>query len=503
MVVLMDDWNAVRDSSIIFKNLKACIVILMLFLVVLRVSAIFFIHLPLNIEEMQYAVWSQHLAFGYHSKPPLIAWMIFISRHWSPLNELARVRFFSPFCYMVAALFTYMTAKHLFDRATAVWSMLTFYLLGSISFGSLLMTTDALLLLFWSAALYCLVRALAHPSWGNWSGVGFLIGMAALAKYIALLFILSLFLFLYTQKDKRYLLRTLYPYCVIFVSFFVLLPNMLWNMHHHFSTFSHVWHTNMRFSGVHFYILSLLNFFFSQFAVFSPVLFLPLIFFVFFNFKQRDYRYNLLRFFSGVILLAIFLQALFSHAYANWAVAAYISGIILVCDQLISQKKLLFLWINAYVMSGVLILFYLLLLIIGRDTFFQEHPIGSLIYGAYHREIISEVAELRRLYPRGVFVFDNRYAWAAFMYYGQLSYAEVYAYNQVCDFSPDTIRTLMPFSNNTSNANQYIYITKGTQNLIVLRSLFQVSNLNIAIVHLPAVMKLNVFLLSKNRISQS
>ena len=44
-----------------------------------RLFAIIISPLELGVDEAQYWVWSQDLAFGYYSKPPLIAWIISIS----------------------------------------------------------------------------------------------------------------------------------------------------------------------------------------------------------------------------------------------------------------------------------------------------------------------------------------------------------------------------------------------------------------------------------------
>ena len=45
-------------------------------LTVLRVVALFVTPLELYPDEAQYWLWSRHLDFGYFSKPPVIAWLI-------------------------------------------------------------------------------------------------------------------------------------------------------------------------------------------------------------------------------------------------------------------------------------------------------------------------------------------------------------------------------------------------------------------------------------------
>src|SRR6187549_3191838 len=45
-------------------------------LTVLRVAALFITPLELYPDEAQYWLWSRHLDFGYFSKPPVVAWLI-------------------------------------------------------------------------------------------------------------------------------------------------------------------------------------------------------------------------------------------------------------------------------------------------------------------------------------------------------------------------------------------------------------------------------------------
>src|SRR6476661_9799404 len=49
---------------------------LLLALTVLRVIGLHFSVVDLFFDEAQYWVWSRDLAFGYFSKPPLLAWII-------------------------------------------------------------------------------------------------------------------------------------------------------------------------------------------------------------------------------------------------------------------------------------------------------------------------------------------------------------------------------------------------------------------------------------------
>ena len=50
-------------------------------LTVARLAALFATPLELYPDEAQYWLWSRTLAFGYFSKPPMIAWLIWLTTH--------------------------------------------------------------------------------------------------------------------------------------------------------------------------------------------------------------------------------------------------------------------------------------------------------------------------------------------------------------------------------------------------------------------------------------
>ena len=87
----------------------------------LRIVYLFFNHRDLDIEEAQYWTWSRHLALGYHSKPPMISWVIYFST-WLFGNSEWAIRLFSPLTYLGTALFLYGASKDLYHRAIGFWA---------------------------------------------------------------------------------------------------------------------------------------------------------------------------------------------------------------------------------------------------------------------------------------------------------------------------------------------------------------------------------------------
>src|ERR1700740_26791 len=74
-------------------------------------------------DEAQYWVWSQQPAFGYYSKPPLVAWLIALTTMLFGDSEFA-VRLSAPLLHAGAALFLYRTGARLYNRRVGFWSAL-------------------------------------------------------------------------------------------------------------------------------------------------------------------------------------------------------------------------------------------------------------------------------------------------------------------------------------------------------------------------------------------
>ena len=82
-------------------------------LLALRLVAVYAAKTDLVLDEAQYWTWSRELAFGYFSKPPMIAWVI---RGASELcgNSEACIRSASPVLYTIAAFMLYLTGRALY-----------------------------------------------------------------------------------------------------------------------------------------------------------------------------------------------------------------------------------------------------------------------------------------------------------------------------------------------------------------------------------------------------
>ena len=100
-------------------------------LLALRLVAVYAAKTDLVLDEAQYWTWSRELAFGYFSKPPMIAWVI---RGASELcgDSGACIRSASPVLYTLAAFMLYLTGRALYGPRVGFWSAIVFATLPGV-----------------------------------------------------------------------------------------------------------------------------------------------------------------------------------------------------------------------------------------------------------------------------------------------------------------------------------------------------------------------------------
>lgn len=295
-----------------------------------RVAVLFGAPFDLSFDEAQYWGWAQDPSFGYFSKPPLIAWVIWLTTAIGGDAE-PWVRLGATLAHAATALVLFLVGRALFDARTGMWTAVVYATLPAVSVSSLLISTDPFLLLFWSLALHAYIRALNASGVKWWALLGLWIGLGLLSKYAMVFFVVSMVLHLAWSARDRAWLRRAGPWLATLIGVVVYLPNLWWNRTHGFASYVHTG-ANANLKSDLFNPGELVEFLGSQFGVFGPLLFAALLVVVLIRLRPaaRDPRLRLLLAFTLPVLGAITVQAFLSRANANWAATAYAAGTVLV-----------------------------------------------------------------------------------------------------------------------------------------------------------------------------
>ncbi len=270
----------------------------------------------LSPDEAQYWTWSQHPDLGYYSKPPGIAYQIWIGTALFGNTELG-VRFGSlvigfilPFLLYRLGLKAGLTEKEAFSGAL-IWCFIPLGFMGSI-----LSITDVGMILFWVWASLELIEKGASYK------LGLIVAIGALFKFPIYFFWVFALAVVPWNKD---LLKAM------IVSLLGLVPSLLWNLQNNFATFRHVGAALPGGPSAAKSHGNPLEFIGSQIALFSPVFFFALI--ATYVAARKEKWTKPLLFLAVVSLPTVFaawILSFFTKIQGNWVDFAYPTAALLV-----------------------------------------------------------------------------------------------------------------------------------------------------------------------------
>ena len=305
------------------------VLIALVALAAIRVVGLYFSVVDLYFDEAQYWAWSRELAFGYFSKPPLLAWIIAGSDLVCGSGE-ACARVASPVFHLATSLVVYAIARELYDRRIAAWSALVFSLGTGLIFSSRIISTDVPLLFFWAVALLAYVKLVRAANWRWAIAFGVAFGLGMLAKYAMIYFLLGAICAAFVDRDARALLARSQTWVALVISALILAPNAEWNAANNFVTLKHTG-DNIAGGGLRFNPSGALEFIESQFAVAGPLVFAA---FLILLGRVRDPRIGredrLMLAFAIPPLALVAAMSFVRDAHANWAAPAILSMTIVV-----------------------------------------------------------------------------------------------------------------------------------------------------------------------------
>jgi len=246
-------------------------------------------HYGYFVDELYYLACSRHLGWGYVDHPPLIALVTWIAR--SVLGDsLPAIRFLPAVAGAGEVALTALIARELGGKRFAQGlAALAALVAPGILVGDHLLTMNAFEPLFWMGCAWLLIRMVKTGNPKLWIWFGILAGFGLENKYSMLIFGAGIVFGLLLTPQRR-LLSSRWLWIAGAIAFLLFLPNLLWNIQHHFPFLE--LQANIRRSGrdVH---LTPLAFFGQEILAMHP-LSLPLwqagLWFYFFSTSGKPFR---------------------------------------------------------------------------------------------------------------------------------------------------------------------------------------------------------------------
>jgi len=277
----------------------------------------------LSFDEAHYWMWSERLAPAYFSKGPGIAFAIRASTAVFGATEFG-VRFFSPVLAAATSLLLFYFARRLFGPTAGLWAVIGLNATPIFNIGAMLMTIDALSIFFWVTAMFMFWLALESvercQGWWYWPITGLLIGLGFLCKYtnafeiVSVLVVLALVPRLRREFNRPgvYLLIGLFILCTI--------PPIVWNAQHAWITLAHLRSRGSLERGFGFHPTEVLSFLAQHFIVYSPLLFLALVWGVIASGRRINQQFKtlFLMWFGLPVFVFYLLLSINKSAAPNW-----------------------------------------------------------------------------------------------------------------------------------------------------------------------------------------
>lgn len=291
-------------------------------LIVKTIFLLFFIHcglIGLGPDEAQYWTWSRDLSLGYYSKPPGIAWQIYLGTLFFGSTEMG-VRIVSVILgFLMPTLVFHLGKKSGFSEKTAFLGAFAFALspLGFLS--SFFAITDVGSVFFFTIAFIVLMDGFSKNKI-DYRLAGLYIALGALFKWVSYYFWFFALATLILKKGK---LKSFFQ--GLLISLAGLIPSLIWNIQNRFVTFLHVWYQagskgDLAPNAQILSIKSFFDFIGAESALVSPILFIMLIIALGALFQKNSVE-NRARFlgFCTLATLSIFaLFSLFMKIQGNW-----------------------------------------------------------------------------------------------------------------------------------------------------------------------------------------
>ncbi len=375
----------------------------------------FILHAPIDLspDEAHYWEWSRRLDLSYYSKGPMIAYLIAFST-WIFGDNPFGVRILAVVCSLLSSIFIYRIGTKIFNEKVGYMSGVLFQLIPLFSIFGVIFTIDSPFILFWIISMYLFLMAIEGKK-SYWLLLGVSIGLGLLTKYTMAFFYICMIFYLLKKEDNssaliqniRKIFKNPWLYACLIISLVVFSPVIVWNFQHNWVTLKHTAGQAHVYDGFKISLRYLAEFFGSQLAVVTPLVFiLGLYFFLkptILN-LQSSKRWFLIAF-SASVFIFFLLKSIHGKVQANWAMPAYIPFLIVLAYALIQRiyKKL--------IISAILIAFIFTFISYALPYLNLPEKIDPSARLKGWKELGEKVSEIKKELEKSgkVVIFSDRY----------------------------------------------------------------------------------------------
>ena len=188
---------------------------------------------------------SRYLAWGYVAYPPVTPFLGRVAMEiFGP--SLRGARFFAAVAEAIVVVLAGLMARELGGKRLAQIVAAFAAAIGPVSMGSgVLLQYVAFDYLWWVLTAYLLIRLLRTDEPRLWLSIGAAIGMGMMTKYTMIFLVAGIVVGLLATDARRYL-KSGWLWLGVALSLLVFLPNLIWQIQHHFISLDFLSHIHAR-----------------------------------------------------------------------------------------------------------------------------------------------------------------------------------------------------------------------------------------------------------------
>ena len=186
-------------------------------------------------DEFDYLSCGNHLAWGYVDQPPLLPFLVRVSRTILG-DSLRSIRFLPALAISLLVVLTSLIAREFGGRRFALILSAVAVVIAPIYLsGGSLLTTNCLEPLLWMGCVYLAILAIKRDA-RYWIGFGVIAGLGLEEKYSIAIFGFSIVVGLLLTEERKVLLSKWFWLGGV-AAFLIFLPNLMWNIQNHWPFF--------------------------------------------------------------------------------------------------------------------------------------------------------------------------------------------------------------------------------------------------------------------------
>jgi 4-amino-4-deoxy-L-arabinose transferase-like glycosyltransferase len=275
----------------------------------------------LGVDEAHYVLYGRFLDLSYFDHPPLVGWVQYVFTSLFGENLFgARIG---------AVIVGFLASLGIYALLCAVSSDRTAALVGVIALNAsflfnalfMMLMPDTLLFLLLVPVIFAVLAVEKENSVNHWLLLGGLLGLAGLAKYTAVLFLVPIALyFLIRKRFDLFITPKMFP--ALLVALAIISPVLIWNVGHDWISFTYqsghvVGSDTLDWRAFGQSVA-------AQFGAYSPFLF-PVAFYGLFKALRSDNDLLFLSALFGTVLIGFFTYAsLYKPALPHWSAPFYL-----------------------------------------------------------------------------------------------------------------------------------------------------------------------------------